>query len=37
MSLEEARCIKCDKLLALLKGELEIKCPRCGEMNKIRK
>lgn len=27
--MEEMRCEKCKKLLAYMKGEAEIKCPRC--------
>lgn len=32
--LKEIRCKKCKKLLAKGKGTFEIKCPRCGTLNK---
>jgi phage FluMu protein Com len=31
--MQEIRCKKCNKLLAKGSGNIEIKCPRCGEMN----
>lgn len=31
----ELRCKKCGKKLGHFKGEAEVKCPRCKEMNKI--
>lgn len=31
----EVRCSKCKRFLGKLNGELEIKCPRCNEINKI--
>ncbi len=37
MKLAEVRCNKCNKLLAKLKGEIEIKCTRCNEINRIEK
>ena len=33
MPLVEFRCAKCGKLLGKIKGEVEIKCPRCRELN----
>ena len=27
------RCSKCDKLLGMIEGEAEIKCPKCRTMN----
>jgi LSD1 subclass zinc finger protein len=29
----EIRCKKCNKLLGYVKGEYNIKCPRCGTIN----
>ncbi|MGE7113947.1 zinc finger domain-containing protein [Lysinibacillus sp. NPDC047702] len=29
--MQEIRCKKCGKLLAKVKGEAEIKCPRCKD------
>lgn len=37
MKLKEVRCKQCNKLLAKAKGIVEIKCPRCGEINKTEK
>lgn len=31
--MEQVRCHKCNKLLGLIDGKYEIKCPRCGVMN----
>lgn len=31
--MKEIRCVKCGKLLGYIKGNYEIKCPRCGTMN----
>jgi len=33
----QVRCLKCDKLLAnrVVREHFEIKCPRCGTLNKI--
>lgn len=33
--MREVRCLKCNKLLGKIKGEAEIKCPRCGTINNI--
>lgn len=33
----EFRCAKCGKLLGRVDGGAEIKCPRCGELNIIKK
>lgn len=33
--LSEIRCMKCGKFLAKLKGEIEVKCPRCGTYNAV--
>ena len=35
MLLREVRCVKCNKLLGYAKGKVEIKCPRCGKLNKL--
>jgi LSD1 subclass zinc finger protein len=37
MKLEEARCKSCNKLLGKVKGEAEIKCPRCRTLNSYKK
>lgn len=29
------RCIRCNKLLAKADGDTEIKCPRCGMINRL--
>lgn len=29
------RCIRCNKLLAKADGDTEIKCPRCGIINRL--
>lgn len=34
--LKEARCEKCNRLLAKIKCEAEIKCPRCKTLNVIK-
>jgi len=34
IKLKEVRCKKCNKLLAKADGKVEIKCPRCGTLNK---
>ncbi len=31
----EFRCTKCNKKLGMVSGKVEIKCPRCGAMNRI--
>lgn len=36
MNLKMIRCKKCNKLLGKLKGEAEIKCSRCTEINHIK-
>lgn len=33
--LKDCRCIKCNRLLGKINGQAEIKCPKCGEINKI--
>ncbi|MFC0854740.1 zinc finger domain-containing protein [Halalkalibacter oceani] len=30
------RCEQCNKLLGKLQGKAEIKCSRCGKINKIK-
>lgn len=30
----EFRCVSCGRLLAKVAGDTEIKCPRCGAINK---
>lgn len=30
------RCIGCNKLLAKTDGDTEIKCPRCGIINRLK-
>lgn len=35
--LSEARCKKCNKLLGKIRGQADIKCPRCGTLNKYNK
>lgn len=34
--MDECRCPKCGKLLALISGVAEIKCSRCGSVNIYR-
>ena len=29
------RCVRCNKLLAKADGDTEIKCPRCGMINRL--
>lgn len=36
MKLHEMRCIRCNKLLARAKGIIEVRCPRCDEMNTLK-
>lgn len=36
-ALHEIRCEACNKLLGKIKGQAEIKCPRCGKINKLKK
>ena len=33
--LTDARCSKCNRLLGKFNGQAEIKCPKCGKINKI--
>lgn len=33
--LSEHRCIKCNRLLGKFNGQAEIKCPKCGKINRI--
>jgi phage FluMu protein Com len=33
--LRVVRCLQCNKFLGKIKGEAEIKCPRCGKINMI--
>lgn len=33
--LEEERCRNCNRLLGKFNGQVEIKCPKCGEINRI--
>lgn len=33
--LSEHRCVKCNRLLGKFNGQAEIKCPKCGEINRI--
>lgn len=33
--LVDARCSKCNRLLGKFNGQAEIKCPKCGEINRI--
>lgn len=35
--LKEIRCKKCNKLLAKIKGKVEIKCTRCSTLNRFEK
>lgn len=37
MRLLEFRCAKCGKLLGKIDGGAEIKCPRCRDLNIIKK
>jgi len=37
MRLLEFRCAKCGKLLGRIYGGAEIKCPRCRDLNIIKK
>lgn len=33
--LVDARCSKCNRLLGKFRGQAEIKCPKCGKINRI--
>ena len=33
--LSEHRCVKCNRLLGKFNGQAEIKCPKCGKINRI--
>lgn len=33
--LVDARCSKCNRLLGKFNGQAEIKCPKCGKINRI--
>lgn len=33
--LSEHRCSKCNRLLGKFNGQAEIKCPKCGKINRI--
>ena len=33
--LTDARCRKCNRLLGKFNGQAEIKCPKCGKINRI--
>lgn len=35
VKLSEHRCRKCKRLLGKFNGQAEIKCPKCGEINRI--
>ena len=35
LMLTEFRCCECNKLLGKIKGEAEIKCPRCNNLNYV--
>ena len=35
VKLSEHRCSKCKRLLGKFNGQAEIKCPKCGEINRI--
>lgn len=34
-ALTDARCSKCNRLLGKFNGQAEIKCPKCGKINRI--
>lgn len=33
--LKEHRCCRCNRLLGKFSGKAEVKCPKCGEINRI--
>ena len=33
--LMDTRCSKCNRLLGKFNGQAEIKCPKCGKINRI--
>lgn len=33
--LKDCRCSKCNRLLGKFNGQAEIKCPKCGKINRI--
>ena len=35
VKLSEHRCAKCNRLLGKFNGQAEIKCPKCGKINRI--
>lgn len=35
VKLSEYRCSKCNRLLGKINGQAEIKCPKCGKINRI--
>lgn len=35
ITLHEIRCSNCNKFLGKVSGPAEIKCPRCGKLQKI--
>jgi DNA-directed RNA polymerase subunit RPC12/RpoP len=35
VKLSEHRCSKCKRLLGKFNGQAEIKCPKCGKINRI--
>lgn len=35
VKLSEHRCSKCNRLLGRFNGQAEIKCPKCGKINRI--
>lgn len=33
--LKEHRCCRCNRLLGKFSGKAEVKCPKCGKINRI--